>query len=132
MAYISNESGRIEVFVQPFPASGGKWQISTGGGSQPRWRGDGKELFYVSADGKIMAVEVRTTPQFEARIPRTLFQTSIVVSGLGLGGGQSNYIFRYAVTADGKRFLINSVQADSGAASQPITVVLNWTAGLKH
>ena len=132
VAYISNESGRIEVFVQPFPASGGKWQISAGGGSQPRWRGDGKELFYLSADRRIMAVDVGTTSQFEARIPKALFQTRIVGSGLGLGLGETAYIFRYSVTADGKRFLINSEQAETGAASQPITVVLNWAAGLKH
>ena len=65
VAYVSNESGRNEVYVQTFPASGGKWPVSTKGGTSPLWRGDGKELFYDSGDGKLMAVEVKTGGTFE-------------------------------------------------------------------
>ena len=113
--------------MQPFPtASGGKTTVSRGGGIAPRWRGDGKELFYISADSKMMAVEVSTSPVFKAGIPKALFQAPI------WGGGTTHNVTRYDVTADGKKFLINSVPAEAGArAPSPITVVLNWTALLK-
>ena len=82
IAYRSDASGRDEIYVQPFPtASSGKWTVSTGGGIAPRWSGDGKELFYISADSKMMAVEVSTNPVFKAGIPKALFQA------LDLGGG---------------------------------------------
>ncbi len=82
VAYTSNASGRNEVYVQPFPAAaGGKWMVSQGGGSQPRWRRDGKELFYISADSKVMAVPVATTPAFTPGVPKALFAAPI------LGGG---------------------------------------------
>jgi serine/threonine protein kinase len=119
VAYISEESGRYEVFVQPFPAAGGKWQISTGGGGQPRWRGDGKELFFVSPDGKLMAAEVSAAPTFKAGVPKALFQAHLAGTGAG-----SRYVFRYAVAADGKRFLMNTQEEQTD--SPPITVVLNW------
>src|SRR2546421_5248322 len=74
VAYTSIESGKIEVYVRPFPVGAGKWQVSSGGGDQPRWRGDGKELFYLSADHKLMAVEVNTEAlTFEHRAPNALF-----------------------------------------------------------
>jgi serine/threonine protein kinase len=122
VAYASNESGRYEIYVQPFPrASDGKKTISTAGGISPRWSGDGKELFYISPDSKMMAVEV-----FKAGIPRPLFQAPI------WGGGTFDNVTRYDVTADGKRFLVNSVTADAAtSAPAPITIVLNWTALLK-
>ena len=69
VAYTSDESGRLEVYVQPFPAAGGKWQISTNGGENPKWRRDGKELFYLGLDRRLMAVEVKTAPTFEAGLP---------------------------------------------------------------
>jgi hypothetical protein len=120
IAYESDESGRYEVYVQSFPASGGKWQISTAGGAEPRWRGDSKELFYV-ARGKLMAVEVKTgASTFEAGIPRTLFAPP-------LASDQRRN--RYVVTADGKRFL---VRTPVGETSMPITVVMNWTAAVKR
>jgi Tol biopolymer transport system component len=127
VAYASNESGRYEIYVQPFPtAVGSKTTISTAGGVSPRWRGDGKELYYISADSKMMAVEVSTSPTFKAGIPRPLFQAPI------WGGGTFHNVTRYDVTADGKRFLINSVTADiATSAPAPITIVLNWTALLK-
>jgi hypothetical protein len=127
VAYVSDASGRYEIYVQPFPAaSGSKTVISTAGGISPRWSGDGKELFYISADSKMMAVEVSTSPIFKAGIPRPLFQAPI------WGGGTFHNVARYDVTADGKRFLINSVTPDAApSAPAPITVVLNWTALLK-
>ena len=128
VAYTSNESGKYEVYVQPFPeATGGKWMVSKGGGSQPRWRRDGKELFYVSADSQLMAVEVSLNPAFQHGNPKALFHAPI----LG-GGGISVNVTRYDVTADGKKFLINAEPNEvTPAQATPITVVLNWTAGLR-
>jgi Tol biopolymer transport system component len=119
-AYTSNESGRYEVYVQSFPLSGGKWQASTDGGAEPHWRRDGKELFYIAADRKLMAVDVKLGSTFETSAPKTLFQTQVV---------RHEAPNRYVVTGDGQRFLVNS---PVGEVSQtPITVVLNWTAALK-
>ena len=130
IAYASNASGgyRYEIYVQPFPmASGGKWKVSTGGGMAPRWRRDGKELFYISADSKMMAVEVSTSPVFKAGIPKVLFHAPIWG-----GGGTGTDVTRYDVTADGRKFLINTVAAERVAPPpSPITVVMNWTALLK-
>ena len=124
MAFTSDRSGRREVYVRPFPPSDGEWTISVAGGEQPRWRGDGKELFFEAADGKMMAVPVKavagTKPSFEAGTPLALFEAHMAPS---TG-------FNYDVTADGKRFLINT-RPDSSASSPPLTVVTNWTAGLK-
>ena len=126
MVYESDESGRLEVYVQSFSADrsgatsgpGGKWQISTSGGEEPKWRRDGKELFYL-AGTKLMAVDVKTgSTTFEAGVPKALFDTR-------LGAG-----FRhYAVTADGQRFLINTPIEETTVL--PVTVVVHWTAGLK-
>ena len=74
LAYVSDESGRYEVYVQSFPGGGGKRQVSTGGGIGPRWRGDGKELFYHAPDGKLMAVPVKSGASFEAGAPVALFE----------------------------------------------------------
>lgn len=123
VAYVSNESGTNEVCVRPFPAAPGKWQVSTAGGEQPRWRADGKELFYLSADHKLMSVEVKTDGStFEHRTPTALFGTR--VGGIDTPGDY------YDVTADGQRFILNNLVAE--AAYTPITVVLNWTADLKR
>jgi Tol biopolymer transport system component/predicted Ser/Thr protein kinase len=128
VAYMSDESGKREVYVRPFPAaSGGKWMVSRGGGVQPHWRRDGKELFYISADSKLMSVEVTAgSGTFQAGIPKALFAAPI------WGGGVNNNVTRYDVTADGKKFLINSLPREGTAAPpSPITVVLNWQTGLK-
>src|SRR5207245_9168171 len=74
MAYTSDESGRNEVYVQPFPGPGGKWQVSTGGGETAKWRRDGKELFYVAPDGKMKAAPVKADATFEAALPQPLFE----------------------------------------------------------
>jgi eukaryotic-like serine/threonine-protein kinase len=120
VAYSSNESGKDEVYVQSFPQTGAKWQVSTGGGASPEWRSDGKELFYVSPSKKLMSVDVTTSgPNFEQGIPRTLFDVDVDVY---------NAPNRYAVSKDGKRFLVN--WAAEGSRRYPITVVVNWTAEL--
>ena len=121
VAYTSDESGRDEIYVQAFPLSGAKFQISTGGGGEPKWRNDGMELFYRSADGNLMAASVKSGAIFEAGIPKSLFP----VAGAGGGNGRHNY----AVANDGQRFLV--VGAGASEKSVPMTVVLNWQAGLK-
>jgi serine/threonine protein kinase len=120
IAYISDESGKSEVCVQTFPASAVRWQVSTKGGLIPTWRGDGKEMFYLSADKKLMAVDVKTGSTFEAGIPKVLFDLSEarIVSGAG-----------YAVTADGQRFIF--VRQMEQTAPPSLAVVVNWTADLK-
>ncbi|HEV2200611.1 MAG TPA: protein kinase, partial [Bryobacteraceae bacterium] len=127
MAYTSDRSGRREVYVRPFPPGEGEWTISIAGGEEPRWRGDGKELFFEAADGKMMAVPVKaiagTRLSFEAGTPVALFDAHMVHS-------PTNNLMQYDVTADGKRFLIDTT-GSSGAASPPLTVVTNWNAGLK-
>jgi serine/threonine protein kinase/Tol biopolymer transport system component len=123
IAYYSDDSGLYEVYVQPFPASGAKWQISSGGGMQSRWRRDGKELFYMAPNRKLMAVDVNLDKgTFEVGLPKMLFQTH----SIGYSGPRNIY----ESSADGQRFLINSLQSE--ANSIPVTVVLNWTADLKR
>ena len=118
VAYQSNESGRFEVYVQPFPGTGGKQQISIAGGEQPRWRVDGKELFFLAPDSKLMAVTVQASGgKLDADSPVALFQTRTPVSSSAIFKAQ------YAVSRDG-RFLINMPLEDSNAA--PITLILNW------
>jgi Tol biopolymer transport system component/tRNA A-37 threonylcarbamoyl transferase component Bud32 len=120
VAYMSNESGRTEVYVRPFPLSDDKWPISSGGGQRPLWRADGKELFYVT-EGRLMSAEIRASGKFESSVPEQLFRTNIKNQGDGLC---------YAAAADGQRFLVNTfVEGDNPA---PMIVVLNWTADLKH
>ncbi|MEP6707321.1 MAG: hypothetical protein ABJC05_07365, partial [Pyrinomonadaceae bacterium] len=123
IAYASDESGKFEVYVQTFPVSGGKWLVSANGGAQPRWRRDGKEIFYIAPDRKLMAVDVKTEASiFEAGVPRVLFQTRVV--------GYPNPRNMYEVSADGQHFLISTPLEE--ATSTPITVVVNWTADLKR
>ncbi len=119
LAYESNESGRNEVYVTPFPGAGGKWQVSTAGGSAPRWRSDGLELYYLAADNKLMAAAIMPKgTTLEIGAVRSLFQARPVA---GPGGG-------YDATGDGKRFLIDAEPEQAGG--EPITLVLNWTADL--
>jgi Tol biopolymer transport system component len=120
VAYTSNETGEYQVYCQTFPLSNRKWMVSTNGGYQPRWRGDGRELYYLSEDRKLMAVTVDTGPSFG--VPKPLFQTDVP-------RGVQAYRTHYVATSDGHRFLINTQIGDS--APNPITVVLNWATGLK-
>jgi Tol biopolymer transport system component len=127
MAYASDETGRREVYVRRFPSGEGVWRISVAGGDQPRWRGDGKELFYVAADGKMMAASVRAVPDskpfLELATPVALFDSHILKSP-GTSG-----VFQYDVTADGKRFLV--VANNVAASSPPLIAVVNWAEGSK-
>jgi serine/threonine protein kinase/Tol biopolymer transport system component len=129
VAYQSNESGRTEIYVRPFPGPAGQWQVSTAGGSQPRWRPDGKELFYVAPDARLMAVPMSVeanSQTLEPGAPVPLFPTRLASGANILSGALSKA--QYAVAPDG-RFLLNAA-VDEGTAS-PITVVLNWDAALK-
>jgi Tol biopolymer transport system component len=119
IAYQSNESGRFEIYIQPFPGPGPKIQISSNGGMQVRWRQDGKELFYVSLDDRLVAVPIKLAAgetKLEAGVPAALFATHIASSGQ-----QSRQ--QYIVSADGQRFLMNTVTNESPS---PITLILNW------
>ena len=130
IAYSSDESGIYQVYVQSFPAGAGKFQVSTSGGSQPRWRRDGKEIFYIGADGRLTAVDVKKEARFGAGAPHPLFDAQIPSGGPGTAVYGT---FDYDVTADGKRFLASSVAIDrANAAPTPITVIVNWTAALKR
>jgi serine/threonine protein kinase len=116
IAYVSDESGRDEIYVQAFPLSGEKHEISTGGGSEPYWKEDGRELFYMAADRNLMAVPVTLGTTITPGTPKALFP--VPASALR---------HSYAVTADGQRFLVTR----SAGEMPPITVVLNWQAELK-
>ena len=122
VAYMSNESGANNIYVQSFPAGAGKFQISTTLGNEPRWRRDGKEIYYTGPQG-IMAVEVKTSPKFESSVPKPIGRPEIYQQSA------YNSPFRYDVTADGKRFLLIAPVATAAA---PITVVLNWQSALKN
>jgi hypothetical protein len=122
MAYVSDESGIQQVYAQSFPGLGGERQISTEGGTQPRWRRDGKELFYLAEDGTLMSIEVRGGTGFKASDPRPLFKTRVPRTDF------PNFHSFYDVTADGQRFLV--VSEPEVRTSPPITVVLDWAAGL--
>jgi Tol biopolymer transport system component/predicted Ser/Thr protein kinase len=119
IVYSSNESGRAEIYARSFPAQGGKWQVSSAGGTDPHFSADGREIFYRAPDQKVMAVEVKAGAAFEVGIPRELF----------LGRFQpATARNRFVPAADGQRFLI--VAPLGRDAMAPTTVVLNWFAGL--
>jgi serine/threonine-protein kinase len=121
LSYVSNESGRPEIYVQPYPGPGGKWQVSTDGGNEPVWGRTG-EIFYRSGN-KMMAVEVTTQPTFSAGKPRVLFEKQYLASPFPQTGPA------YDVTADGQRFLMVRQLEQPGT---PISVVLNWIEDLKR
>jgi eukaryotic-like serine/threonine-protein kinase len=120
ITWTSDDSGSNEVYVQAFQNPEGRRQISTKGGDQPRWRRDGKELFYIAADGKLMAVEVKSGAGFESGAPKALFD----LRGIRAIGGN------YAVSADARKFLVMTSIEEASAA--PFIVVLNWTADLNR
>ena len=123
LAYISDESGRYEVYVQPYPGPGGKYQISTDGGTEPVWNPNGKELFYRRGD-KMMAVDITTQPSFSAGKPKMLFQGSYVPT--------TATVPLYDVSPDGERFLMIKGSEQAQAAPTQINVVLNWFEELKR
>jgi hypothetical protein len=115
VAYTSNESGRFEVYVETLPRSDRKWPSSTSGGYEPRWRADGREIYYLSEDRTLMAVPVEPGPHFGT--PTPLFQAHVPA---GVTGLRTHYV----PSRDGQRFLVN---VSTDAAASPITVVVNWT-----
>src|SRR5262249_53744428 len=124
LAYISNETGAYEVYVESFPATGFKRQVSTRGGFEPHWRRDGKELFYLAPTRTLMAAGAKSTATtLEVSPPRALFATHIKWMEI------QAVAHHYAAAPDGQRFLINSATDD--ARSVPVTIVLNWSAALK-
>jgi dipeptidyl aminopeptidase/acylaminoacyl peptidase len=122
LAYTSDESSRVEVYVTTFPNPGGKWQVSTEGGDVPTWGRDGKNLFFLGRDRKMTAVEVNGGERFEAGAPKPLFDTHIASSS------EVSAQVRFDVGPDG-RFLI-PVQTEP-ATGTPLTIVINWNTGLK-
>ena len=124
MAYVSNESGRPEIYVQPYPGPGGKWQVSTErGGQEPVWNRNGRELFYRSGN-RMMAVDIATRPAFTAGRPQMLFDRSYVSNQL------PQTLPVYDVSPDGQRFLM--VKEGERPAAPPVEVVVNWTEHLKR
>ena len=119
LAYVSNESSKFHIYVRPFPGPGGKYQVSTTSGGRPRWRRDGKELFYLADDNKLMAVEVKASGNtFEVGSVHPLFETHPYQLG-----------FVYDCTPDGQRFLFNTIAGEE--TSTPVSLVVNWDADLK-
>jgi len=130
IAYESNQSGRTEIFVRPFPESRGQWQVSTAGGTQPRWRADGKELFYIARDAQLMATPIATAADGQSLTPgapAALFAIRLA-SGTNVSIGSFTGRPQYAVARDG-RFLVNL--AVDAQATPPIGIVLNWDAQLR-
>jgi len=125
LAYASNESGRTEIYVQPYPGPGGKWQISNEGGTEPVWNRNGHELFYRSGD-KMMAVDIGTQSGFAAGKPQQLFEGHYLRNPIGYARPN------YDVSADGQRFLMLKPVEQEQAAPTQINVVLNWTEELKR
>jgi hypothetical protein len=126
-----SQSGSPQVYVQPFapgfdkPVTG-KWQISLAGGTQPRWRADGKELFYMALDRKLMAVEVKAAAQsFDRGTPQALFEARFYIAPNNI------YNWGYVASADGKRFLIVQAPGERTVTTAPLTVVVNWLAGVR-
>jgi len=121
LAYANNETGRFEVYIQPFPSGGGRWQVSTAGGSRPNWRKDGKELFFFSTDQQMMAVDVsQKGASLQLGAPHALFKATTVSGPSG----------PYTVSADGKKFVMNTVLPQS--ITEPLTLIINWQADLKQ
>jgi hypothetical protein len=121
VTYASDESGTWEIYVTSFPGAAGKWQVSRGGGTEPRWRGDGKEIFYIAPSGMLMAVPVNGESIFATGTPAALFQIR------GRAPISSTDVFTYDVGKDGKRFLVNRYVEPEHVA--PLTILLNGVNG---
>jgi dipeptidyl aminopeptidase/acylaminoacyl peptidase len=124
VAYGSDESGVSEIYVESFPAGRGKWKISDHGGDQPYWRWDGRELFYLGLDRKLMTVAVKLGATLGPGPPRELFQTHVTYPTVA--DERNNYVPSH----DGQRFLINNIDEQSGL--RPVTLMVNWKAFVKH
>jgi hypothetical protein len=122
LAYVSNESGRSEIYVRAYPGPGGKWQISTDGGNEPLWARNGRELFYRNGD-KVMAVDITTQPSFQAGTPRMLFEGEYE---------RRNNETNFDISPDGQRFLMIKPSEQQAQAATQIHVVLNWFEELKR
>jgi Tol biopolymer transport system component/tRNA A-37 threonylcarbamoyl transferase component Bud32 len=123
IAYATNDSGMYQIVVQSFPdPNGGKWTITAQGGVEPKWRRDGRELYYLAFDGKLMAVPVKGDRTFEAGTPTPLFETGLTVTRPSASRDR-----RYDVSADGRFLIVSPIQS----AAAPVTVIVNWTAGLE-
>jgi len=122
LAFTSDESGRTEIYVVPFSSGTGRWQISVSGGTLSRWRGDGRELYFLSLDNRLMAVPVNVDKAFHAGSPAPLFTVHP-------NPNSNQFSNAFDVTSDGQRFLVNSQPAD--LSSPPLTLIANWPATLK-
>jgi eukaryotic-like serine/threonine-protein kinase len=131
LAYVSNESGSAQVIVQPFPdPSGGKWQISAKGGHYPRWRRDGREIYYLDPDRQIVAVSVTTERKFEVGKSTTLFTAPFPFPTSSAADAMQ---IPYDVTADGQRFFVSAVLPTPATSTQtPITVITNWMSTVRR
>ena len=121
VAYASDESGAWEIYVTSFPGAAGKWQVSRGGGTEPRWRGDGNEIFYIAPNGMLTAVSVDAKSDFATGTPMPLFQVH------GRAPISSTDVFTYDVAKDGKRFLVNRYVKPEHVP--PLTILLNAARG---
>jgi hypothetical protein len=123
VAYSSDESGKAEIYIQSFPTPGRKRVISTNGGFEPEWRKDGRELYYLAPDRKLMAVTMASSPSgVEVSIPRALFEAPEVQPFIGRA--------QYAVLDNGQRFLFNARYEN--AEPRSINVIFNWLAGIRR
>ena len=122
VAYASDESGALEVYVQRYPELGDKQRVSSGGGGQPQWRGDQRELFYLSADRAVTAVAVDMSAEVAFGAPHPLFRAAVA-------GNPADARDLYAAAADGSKFLLDGA-VEEETSDRPITVIVDWTAGV--
>ncbi len=120
VAYTSDESGEQEIYVRSLSSSEEKWQVSAHGGAAPRWRADGRELYYIDAEGTLMSVAAGLSPKFEAAAPAPLFKTHVLPRAFWFYGGAANYV----ASPDGQRFLVNNVLTEETPI--PINIILDW------
>lgn len=124
VAYTSDESGRYEVYVRPFPSGSSKWRVSPDGGELPHWRGDGKEIYYLTPDRKLMAAAVNAGRDgLTVSVPQQLFSTQMHLRPSGAP------LVPYDISSDGKKFLMDAKLADQGESA--LTVVVNWLGAVK-
>jgi Tol biopolymer transport system component len=123
IAYTSDESGQLDVYIQAFGNHGGKWRVSSNGGRMPSWSKDGKDLFYVTGETQFMSVPIESEPAFKIGTPVPMFQIQMAETGI-----TAENRTEYAISVDGNRFLINKKIEEE--VSTPITIITNWTLNL--